>query len=279
MDFKRFKLAVFDLDGTLVESGSDRITPATLKAIKTLHENNILSTFATGRSWRQTRGLVEKLQIRIPVIVQTGALIINPQTGKVLKSQPLRADLERKLQGISAPSLVDQFCLSEDGIYYTTRVSTSGGKWLFRSGEGCRLVAGDLDQGSVIKHLFIGSEAEIKPLAKLVGELKPTPNTILWPPDKEGYDWFLEVFDPSASKGQALLWLAEYLGLPLNEIIAFGDGYNDLDMLETAGFGVAMHGSPPELIEQADLVIPGANEEGIARLFRGEPVGVKIKVS
>lgn len=279
MDFKRFKLAIFDLDGTLVEYGSDRITPATLNAIEILRDNNTLITFATGRSWKQTRGLVEQLQIRIPVIVQTGALIINPQTGEVLKSQPLRAELERKLHGIIAPSLVDQFCLSEDGIYYATRVSTSGGKWLLRSSEGCRLVAGHSDQGSVIKHLFIGSEAELKPLAKLVGELKPTPNTILWPPDNESYDWFLEVFDPSASKGQALLWLAKYLGLPLTEIIAFGDGHNDLDMLETAGFGVAMHGSPRELIEQADLVIPGATEEGIARLFRGEPVGVKIKVS
>lgn len=279
MDFKRFKLAVFDLDGTLVEYGSDRITPTTLKAIKTLSENDILITFATGRSWKQTRGLVEQLQIRIPVIVQTGALVIDPLTGKVLKSQPLRADLERKLHGIIDPSLVDQFCLSEDGIYYTTRVSTSGGKWLFRSGEGCRLVAGDSDQGSVIKHLFIGPEAELKPLAELVRELKPTPNAILWPPDNESYDWFLEVFDPSASKGQALLWLAEYLELPLNEIIAFGDGHNDLDMLETAGFGVAMHGSPQELIERADLVIPGAGEEGIARLFRGEPVGIKIKAS
>ena len=279
MDFKRFKLAIFDLDGTLVEYGSDRITPATLKAIETLRENNTLITFATGRSWKQTRRLVEQLQIRIPVIVQTGALIINPQTGEVLKSQPLRADLERKLHGIIVPSLVDQFCLSEDGFYYTTRVSTSGGKWLLRSSERCRLVAGHSDQGSVIKHLFIGSEAELKPFAKLVGELKPTPNTILWPSDNKTDDWFLEVFDPSASKGQALLWLAEYLGLSLDEIIAFGDGHNDLDMLETAGFGVAMHGSPQELIEQADLVIPGATEEGIARLFRGEPVGVKIKVS
>ena len=279
MDFKRFKLAVFDLDGTLVEYGTDRLTPATLEAINTLYDNNIKVTIATGRSWKQTRALAEKLKIRIPVIVQTGAISIDPLTGKVLKTQPLRADVERKLHGINDLPRVDQFCLSEDGSYYTTKISTSGGKWLFGSGEGCRLVSGDLDQGSVIKHLFIGSEADLRPLAKLVGELKPTPNTILWPPDLKTDDWFLEVFDPLASKGQALIWLAECLGLSLNEIIAFGDGHNDVDMIRTAGYGVAMNGSPQELIEQADLVIPGATEEGIARLFRGEPVGVKIKAS
>ncbi len=279
MNFKRFKLAIFDLDGTLVEYGTDRITPATQEAIKTLHENNITPTIATGRSWKQTRTLAEELKIRVPVIIQTGAIIIDPLTGKVLKTQPLRADVERKLHGIIDISQVDQFCLSETGTYYATRVSTSGGKWLLNNNEDCRLAAMDQDQQSVIKHLFIGSEAELRPLANLIGELKPTPNTILWPPDQLTEDWFLEVFDPLASKGRALGWLAEYLELSLNEIVAFGDGHNDLDMLETAGFGVAMHGSPQELIEKADLVIPGAAEEGIARLFRGEPVGVKIKAS
>lgn len=279
MNLKRFKLAVFDLDGTLVEYGSDRITPATLEAIKTLRENNTLSTIATGRSWKQTRALVEELEIRIPVIVQSGAIIIDPLTEKIIKSQPLRADHERKLYGILGSSQADQFSLSEDGIYYTNKVSTSGGKWLFGVGEGCRLVSGNMNQGSVIKHLFIGSEAELRPLAKLAGELQPIPNIILWPPDQLTDDWFLEVFDPLASKGQALSWLATHLGLSYDQIIAFGDGHNDLDMIQTAGYGVAIKGAPLELLEQADLIIPGATEEGIARLFKGEPVGVNIKVS
>lgn len=279
MNFKRFKLAVFDLDGTLVEYGSDRITPATLEALNMLHENKTIITIATGRSWKKTRTLVDQLEIRVPVIVQSGAIIVDPATEEVIKQQPLGADIESKLHGLINSSQVDQFCLSESGTYFTTRVSTSGGNWLLENGEDCRLVSIDTNQHSVIKHLFIGSEIELRQLSKLVGELKSTPNTILWPPDQLTEDWFLEVFDPLASKGQALGWLAENLGLALNEIIAFGDGHNDLDMLQTAGFGVAMHGAPQELIDQADLVIPGAAEEGIARLFRGEPVGVKIKAS
>lgn len=279
MNFKRFKLAVFDLDGTLVEYGSDRISPATLEAINTLSENNTLSTIATGRSWKQTRALVEELQIRIPVLVQSGAIIIDPLTENIIKSQPLRADLERKLHGILGTSQADQFCLSEDGIYYTTRIKTSGGEWLLGCGESCRIVNEGLDQSPVIKHLFIGSEAELRPLAKLVGELQPTPNIILWPPDQLTDDWFLEVFDPLASKGQALSWLATHLGLSCERIIAFGDGHNDLDMIQTAGYGVAIKGAPLELLEQADLIIPGATEEGIARLIRGEPVGIKVKAS
>lgn len=279
MDFKRFKLAVFDLDGTLVEYGSDKITPATLEAINMLYENNILVTIATGRSWKQTRTLAQLLKVRIPVIVQSGAIIIDSLTNKVLKAQPLRPELESKLHGLVPGSQVDQFCLSETGTYYATKVSTSGGQWLLENGEDCRLAPLDFQEHSVIKYLFIGAEAELRELANEIRTIEPAPNTILWPPDQLTADWFLEVFDPQASKGQALGWLMEHQGLNFSEIMAFGDGHNDLDMLQTAGFGVAMHGASQELIEHADLLIPGAAEEGIARLFRGEPVGVKIKAS
>lgn len=279
MDFKRFKLAVFDLDGTLVEYGTDRISPATLETINLLLEKGIRTTIATGRSWKKTRTIVDQLKVKAPVLVQSGAIIVEPGTEKVLKLEPLRDDIEGKLHGIIDDSLVDQFRLSETGAYFAAKVSTSGGTWLLNNSEDCRITSLDQDHYSTVKHLFIGPEAELRLLSEKVGKFKPTPNTILWPPDQLTEDWFLEVFDPSATKGQALSWLAEYLGLTLNEIIAFGDGYNDLDLLQTAGFGVAMHGAPQELIDQADLVIPGAAEEGIARLFRGEPVGVKVKVS
>lgn len=273
MDFKSFKLAVFDLDGTLVEYGSEQISPATIEAIKTLRKNGVVTTIATGRGWKQTKSLVAELKIETPVLIQSGAIIIDPTTEKVIKTQPLLNEFEKKLQGIIDHSKVDQFLLADTGTYYTTKVTTSGGNWLINSSENCRITA-ERDYHSVIKHLFIGPEVELRQLLQRIWGLKPTPNTILWPPDQLSYDWFLEVFDPLASKGQALGWLAEYLGLALKEVIAFGDGYNDLDMLQKAGFGVAMQGAPQELLEHADLVIPGAAEEGIARLVRG-----KIKAS
>lgn len=278
MNYTCFKLAVFDLDGTLVKYGSENVTPATLETIKMLCENGVMTTIATGRSWKQTKAIADMLQIHAPIIVQSGAIIIDPVAEKVLKQQPLGTDIEINLHGLVDSSQVDQFCLSETGTYSATKVSTSGGNWLLGNGEDCRISSVDTGQ-RVIKHLFIGSEVELRQIAKLVKELKPTPITIIWPPDQLTEDWFLEVFDPLASKGQALRWLAERLGLDLNEVIAFGDGHNDLDMLQTAGFGVAMQGSPQELLDNANLVIPGAAEEGIARLFRGEPVGVKIKAS
>lgn len=279
MDLKHFKLAVFDLDGTLVEYGSDYVTPATLETIKMLHDNGVKVVIATGRSWKQTKVIADKLKIQTPVIVQSGAIVLHPVTARLLKVAPLRPEIRQKLPMLSKNLGADRFFLLDTGAYYTEKVNTSGGKWLFGNGGDCQIGVPDLANRTVIKGLFIGSEAELRPLSKRVEELEPVPNTILWPPDQLSDDWFLEVLDPLASKGQALTWLAKCLGLDRERIIAFGDGFNDLDLLQMAGYGVAMQGSPPELIDQADLVIPGAAEEGIARLFRGEPVGVSTKVS
>lgn len=279
MNLKHFKLAVFDLDGTLVEYGSEQVTPATLEAIKMLRDNGIRVVIATGRSWKQTKAIADQLKVQTPVIVQSGAIILDPVTERMIKIAPLRPEIDRKLPGLIKNTGIDEFCLLETGAYYTNQVNTSGGKWLFENGDDCRIGVPDLANQKVLKRLLIGSEAELKPIFKRVEELKPVPNTILWPPDQLTDDWFLEIFDPLASKGQALAWLADYLEVDCKRIIAFGDGFNDLDLLQTAGYGVAMQDSPQELIDQADLVIPGAAEEGIARLFRGEPVGVNTKVS
>lgn len=279
MNIKHFKLAVFDLDGTLVEYGSEQVTPATLEAIKMLRDNGIRVVIATGRSWRQTKVIADQLKVQAPVIIQSGAIILDPVTGRIIKIAPLRPEIDRKISGLIKNMGVDEFCLLETGAYYTDKVNTSGGKWLLENGEDCRIGVPDLANRKVVKRLLIGSEAELRSLSKKIEEFKPAPNTILWPPDHLTEDWFLEIFDPLASKGQALAWLAGYLEVDCERIIAFGDGFNDLDLLQTAGYGVAMQGSPEELINQADLVIPGAAEEGIARLFRGEPVGINTKVS
>ena len=60
--------------------------------------------------------------------------------------------------------------------------------------------------------------------------------------------------------------LLERLGIAWAETAAFGDGCNDADLLQAAGFGVAMANGAPQLRALADLVAPAANEDGVARV-------------
>ena len=74
----------------------------------------------------------------------------------------------------------------------------------------------------------------------------------------------VELNTPTANKGVALLALGERLGLAREQVMAIGDGLNDLEMLRAAGHAVAMGDSPPELLEVADEVTLTADEDGVA---------------
>ena len=75
---------------------------------------------------------------------------------------------------------------------------------------------------------------------------------------------YIEISHGSVCKRSALMWLAEELNIPQQQIAAFGDGENDLEMIQYAGFGVAM-GNAVELLRQAsDFIAPPCEEDGVA---------------
>ncbi|MHA6483685.1 Cof-type HAD-IIB family hydrolase [Paenibacillus sp. strain BS8-2] len=81
-------------------------------------------------------------------------------------------------------------------------------------------------------------------------------------------DLFIDIQHPGASKGGALRRLAEERGIPSERIIAIGNYYNDISMLEFAGLGIAMGNSPVGVKERADLVIGTNNEGSVADALR-----------
>ncbi|HOP74994.1 MAG TPA: HAD family hydrolase [Bacillota bacterium] len=270
MDFSTFKLLVFDLDGTLVPYGSDELSLKTIEALRAFSQTHRKFTIATGRSFYQSKSIIDKLGITVPVIVQTGALIVDPVSGKILRSQPLNPVLHRQLQDIAGRVSADHLILGEDGVYYPTRSGVQCRNWLLQSGERCSVVGCSSELPVAIKHLFVGSEEQIREVAELVKtQADFCPHLILWPPDQGFSDWFLEVFDSSASKGQALVWLAEKLGIKMEAVMAFGDGYNDMDMLCRAGLGIAMEKAVSEVRAAAGLTIPGPENDGIADFVTG----------
>ena len=269
MGLTKYRLIISDLDGTLVNHGSHSVSEAAISSISLLEGKNISFTIGTGRSWKQAKDIAKTLSITVPVIVQAGAIIVDPVTEKTLRQQPLRRKIADQLSGILNFTEVDQFCLSETGSYFTARVNTSGGNRLLTGREECCVTDSmEYKNSSIIKYLFIGPEIFLSRLSeKIRKEIKPQPNMVLWPPAPGENDWFLEVFDPLASKGQALRWLAKYLKINLYQVIAFGDGFNDIDMLQHAGVGVAMENAPQPVASKARFIIPGPEQDGIARFI------------
>ncbi len=77
---------------------------------------------------------------------------------------------------------------------------------------------------------------------------------------------FLEFLAPGVSKGAAVRWLARRLGIPLEQTMAIGDQFNDLEMIEAVGHGVAMPSAPPEVQAVARYIAPDLAEEGAAQV-------------
>ena len=78
---------------------------------------------------------------------------------------------------------------------------------------------------------------------------------------------FLEFAHPDVSKGSGLHVVAERLGFTAAETVGCGDGENDRELLDWAGFGVAVANAHPDILARADLVVPDVEHEGVAALF------------
>ena len=76
-----------------------------------------------------------------------------------------------------------------------------------------------------------------------------------------------ELINRKFNKGTAVRRLSEYLDIPLEHTIAFGDSMNDLEMIETAGLGICMGNGSPQLKQRADTVCPPVGEDGLYRTF------------
>jgi Cof subfamily protein (haloacid dehalogenase superfamily) len=79
-----------------------------------------------------------------------------------------------------------------------------------------------------------------------------------------GHPLLTEFSHPDVHKGSALAWLAARLGIPLAEVLAVGDDWNDLEMLRTAGLGLAVANAHPDVSAIADAIVPSVEEDGVA---------------
>lgn len=82
---------------------------------------------------------------------------------------------------------------------------------------------------------------------------------------------YLEISHGSVCKQSALAWLVQKLGILPEEVAAFGDGENDLEMIQYAGLGVAMGNAVPLLKQAADLIAPACDEDGAAGCWSSWP--------
>lgn len=253
-----------DMDYTLLMPGKD-VTPENARAVRALRDNGVAFTLATGRSSFLVGKYAEDLGIDIPIITGNGGALYDPVSKRDLMSKDIPENKFRNLMETMLSRKIDATIYSVSGIYfspessrrafcedYNTSVAPEDRIPLFGFGRD------ELDRDIIPtfnKFLLIA------PPEDFVEELKADKSLTV----VSSAPTFYDVMTADVSKGDALLELADYLDISRENTFAAGDSENDLTMLESAAYGIAMGDSLPNVISAASFVTSTCEEDGFAR--------------
>lgn len=265
----KYKLIVFDLDGTLLTS--DKIlTPRVLRSIDDVRKAGLKITISTGRSFPSAKPYLELLEIEGPASTQNGALIlsINPREIHRLVIFPLKK-LRTMLETaknldlfpiLFVPSFSVPYIFME-GNYPRESVFSFYFEKAVKNAVLLKDIFHALEKWHSFNELVVVGELEkVRKFIKTFGSdgLSFIMNSVY-----KG-EAFLEVYGPGCSKRESLEFFSRFYRISLDQIIFVGDNLNDLDAIISAGLGVAMENAPDVVKESADLVIPSNENEGVA---------------
>jgi Cof subfamily protein (haloacid dehalogenase superfamily) len=263
LDPAAVRAVAMDMDRTILPSSLE-LSPATVAAVAAVRAAGIEPIIATGRMFASARPYALELGITAPVICYQGALVADPQTGEWLLHRPI--DVPTALQVI-ADVRREGFHMNVyvDDMLYVEKPTPEARTYA----EHARLemhVVGNFDTWLTQPTTKIVIVGEPEPLDDLDDRLRARYGDRLF--IAKSLPIFLEVASPGVSKGMALRFVCDRLGIDPAATVAFGDGANDLELLETAGLGVAVADADPALLAIADWRVPPVAEDGVAGFLR-----------
>ncbi len=256
------KLVASDLDGTLL-TPERTLSERTIQAVEGIRKKGVLFTFCTGRMYHSARKYVQQLGLTTPVIAYNGAMIIDPISEQVLFHRPLENDVAVEiLQMAQELSFYSQIYI-DDTLYCREFTSESEGyaknTGTFAEETDCELwkCLGDKKTTKII--VMMDKERAATLLKPMREQFAGRAEVTISEPE------YMEFLHPAVNKGAALERLAKELAIAREEILAFGDSYNDLPLLHYAGMGVAVENACLALRTEADEICPANGQDGEAQ--------------
>lgn len=253
------QLLAIDIDGTLL-TDEYSMTERTKTAIINIKKRGVKVILATGRGPKSCFQIMNELDLNDPIITHNGAVIFDPVAKQIsleigFKAEELSPVIQYSRQAGIHFDLCTAFDMYHEGatqeveaIYKKFNVTPTLVE------DSCLLVE------QIVKFTLFGDE---KKLNQAMEELLPQfPE---WSIIRSG-ETFIDVIHPQATKGSALKHLIQELEIDPKNIVAFGNYFNDLEMLQLAGLGVAMANSPSQIKKSADRVTASNNEDGVAMI-------------
>ena len=256
----KYKLAVTDLDGTLLDKNSN-ISEQNLRAVEKLRAKGCIFTMITGRMYSAAKTYIDILDCKELVGLYQGAEITDIRNKSTIYKATLKQSVCEEIYkdalrlGLNIQAYADDKVYAEsydeNTAFYErlcrVKINIKDSIEDIVSSENNIKLLINTDKGSVTRNL----EFFIK---KYSGDA----NVV-----RSG-EHFIEFTHKNADKGKALEIIAKHYGIERSQIIAFGDQMNDIPMIKYAGMGVAMKNAPDDVKKYADLNAPANDESGVA---------------
>jgi Cof subfamily protein (haloacid dehalogenase superfamily) len=217
----------------------------------------------TGRMFQSVRPYLAAAALDDPVVCYQGALIADPVSGTWLRHIPIPLAAAREALDAVIGAGFHINAYTDDELYVAE--PTPEAHAYADLNQVQMHIVGDLRtwlREPPTKLVAVGDpealdELEVTLGARFAGKLfvsKSLPH-------------FLEFAHPDVNKGAGLTFVAQRLGFTASDTVACGDGENDRELLDWAGFGVAVANAHEDVLARADLVVPSVEEEGVAVLL------------
>lgn len=241
------ELLVFDLDGTAIQSDINaRMSTGLISAINDAPANELRISIATGRSWEHFATVVDKVHYSLaPCIISGGSQIVDTTNSTILWEVQLTQRQISKLNAIAGKH--------NKNLSYNNKLNTLG----------------PVEQMPNINRITIAylldiDSTELNKIHDEVSAIAGLHSAITHAWGDTG-KYALHITSTDANKGAALRQLVDILDVPAREVVAIGDGLNDVPMFEIAGTSYSITGSVVEGSEYTSGTIPNVVNDGLAK--------------
>ena len=261
-----YKAVFLDLDGTLLDDNKD-VSQENQRAIKYVMEKGGQVYLASGRSLKATKKYWDMLNLTKYIIYANGAGIYDCHENETVFLIDIKKNICRELYDYSVNN---NLCI---------RLDTINGRYI--SDEEYRVYVDEMLLDNNVMNIIDNKEIlQISLLSREKRDIEDAVDYInknISEEDIRIEDIFktgennrfsaINAINPKASKGNAISTLCDILKIDINDVIAFGDGINDISMIKKVGLGVAMGNAKSEVKEIAKAVTSSNNDSGVAKIL------------
>lgn len=260
-----YNMIVLDLDGTLTNRDKV-ITPRTKQSLMEAQKRGIKVVLASGRPTYGVMPLAEELELEKYegyILSFNGGIIMDCRTREVIFKKELPVEANRKILDLAEKEQVD--ILTYQGAQHSYQQS---GQSLCENRVWNQSPEIKADRRFKSISGFPGTQVPHAGRWRLSGPGGGTGQAALGKNFSvyRSEPFFLEILPRGIDKAQCLAQLLKLLGMEREEMIACGDGFNDLSMIEFAGLGVAMENAVRPVRNAADYVTLSNNDDGVAHV-------------